>query len=341
MNKKLLEKLCMLCGISGDENKVRDFIISQIKGSGAKIDIDPMGNLIVFKKGKITPKKRLLLSAHMDEVGFMVTYITDDGFIKFNEVGGIDRRVVLGKAVTIGDNNINGVVSVKPIHLTSSEERDKIPDFSEMYIDIGASSKKEAEKVVSLGDSICFAPIFKWENDVIMGKALDDRAGCFILMEMINSDLPYDMCFSFVVQEEVGLRGSKCAAFTVEPDYAIVVEATTAADVPKVASSKTVCTVGDGAVISVMDKRTIYNKDLVKMALKAAEAKGVKAQLKKAVAGGNDAGAIHCSKGGVKTAAVSLPCRYLHSNCGLISEKDLVSVMETVKGLSEMILSEV
>lgn len=341
MNKELLKNLCMLCGVSGDENKVRDFIISQIKDSGAKIDVDNMGNLLVFKKGKKTPNKKLLLSAHMDEVGFMVTYITDDGFIKFNEVGGIDRRVVLGKAVTIGDRNINGVVCVKPIHLTSSEEREKIPDFSEMYIDIGASSKEEAEKVVSLGDSISFAPIFKWENNVIMGKALDDRAGCFILIEMINSDLLYDMYFSFVVQEEVGLRGSKCAAYAVDPDYAIVVEATTAADVPEVADSKTVCNVGGGAVVSVMDKRTIYNKDLVKTALKAAEKRRVKAQLKKAVAGGNDAGAIHCSRNGVKTAAISLPCRYLHSNCGLISEEDLVSVKETVAALSEMILSEV
>lgn len=338
MNKELLEKLCNANGISGDENSVREIIISEIKNSGAEYHTDNMGNLIVFKKGKKIPQKKLLISAHMDEVGFIVTHITPSGYLKFDEVGGIDRRVVMGKSVTVG-KNVNGVVCAAPMHLLSGEQRESIPKLDNMYIDIGAGSKEEAEKYVSLGDSVQFDCDFLWQDDVITGKALDDRAGCAIMVEMINSKLEYDTYFSFVVQEEVGLRGAKCAAFTVDPDFAIVVETTTAADIPNVADDKKVCFVGGGAVISFMDRRTIYDKKLVDEAMKCADGTNVKVQLKQAVAGGNDAGAIQTSKGGVRTLAVSLPCRYLHSSCGLISAEDLNSAYYIINKMSEKILS--
>lgn len=337
MNKELLQQLCNANGISGDESRVRDIIISEIESSAAEYSIDSMGNLLVFKKGRKTPDKKLLISAHMDEVGFIVTSVTASGYLKFDEVGGIDRRVIMGKSVTVG-KDIKGVICAAPVHLLSSEQREAIPKIDSMYIDIGATSKEEALQYVSLGDSIQFDCDFRWENDVITGKALDDRAGCAIMIEMINSDLEYDTYFSFVVQEEVGLRGAKCASFTVEPDFAIVVETTTAADIPNVSDDKKVCFVGNGAVISFMDRRTIYDKELVASAMKCAK-DDVKVQFKQAVAGGNDAGAIQTSKGGVRTLAVSLPCRYLHSPCGMISAQDLNSVQHVVSEMANKILS--
>ena len=337
-NQNLLQTLSQMNGISGDENAVREFILSQIKDFATEYHTDSMGNLIVFKKGRKTPDKKLLLSAHMDEVGFIVTCITEDGYLKFDEVGGIDRRVVMGKSVTVG-KNIKGVIIAEPMHLLSGEQRNTIPKYDRMYIDIGATDKQEAEQYVTLGDSVQFDSQFDWNNGIITGKALDDRTGCFILINMIQSELEYDMYFSFVVQEEVGLRGAKCASYTVNPDFAIIIEATTAADIPNVAKDKQVCQVGAGAVISFMDRRTIYDKVLVKSAMECADSQ-TKVQYKQAVAGGNDAGAIQSSRKGVRVLAVSLPCRYLHSNCSLIAESDLISVQNVVNKMAVRILSE-
>lgn len=322
MNNSLLKELCLTNGISGDESTVRDIILAEIKKFATDVKIDPLGNIIVFKKGKETPKNKLLISAHMDEVGFIVTEITSDGLIKFDEVGGIDRRVVLGDRVVIGKNKVNGVIMVKPIHLSKGDEQSAIPSYSDMYIDIGANSKEEAEKYINYGDSICFISFYQNNGETVMSKAIDDRAGCCMMIEMIKSELPYDMYFSFVVQEEVGLRGATTASFTVNPDFAIVLESTTACDVPGVEDTKQVCKVGSGAVVSFMDRRTIYDKTLVNLAFEIAEKNNYKVQYKKAVAGGNDAGAIQKSRNGVRTLALSIPCRYLHSPIGLISVKD-------------------
>ncbi len=322
MNNSLLKEMCLTNGISGDESTVRDIILAEIKNFVDEINVDPLGNLIVLKKGKETSKNKLLISAHMDEVGFIVTDITSDGLIKFDEVGGIDRRVVLGDRVVIGKNNLNGVVTVKPIHLSKGDEQSAIPSYSDMYIDIGANSKEEAEKYVNYGDSISFTSFYQNNGETIMSKAIDDRAGCCMMIEMIKSELPYDMYFSFVVQEEVGLRGATTASYTVNPDFAIILESTTACDVPCVEDTKQVCKVGQGAVVSFMDRRTIYDKELVNLAFDIANKNNWKIQYKKAVAGGNDAGAIQKACNGVRTIAISVPCRYLHSPIGLISVKD-------------------
>ncbi len=332
-NLTLLKKLCLANGISGDEKNIREIIINEIKEYATDITIDNLGNLIVYKKGKNTPKNKLMISAHMDEVGFIVTNITSDGYINFDEVGGIDRRVVLGTNVLI-NNKVNGVTSVKPVHLCSSDETTKIPSYTDMCIDIGANNREEAEKSVSLGDSITFES-FYFENDyTIKSKALDDRLGCFIMIEMIKKELPYDMYFTFVVQEEVGLRGAKVAAYRVNPDYSIVLESTTAADVPEVSDSNQVCNVDDGAVIGFMDKYTIYDKGLINHCKKLSENKGIKLQFKRAVAGGNDAGIIHSTRNGVRTIAISIPCRYLHSQIGLISKSDIDDVYNLAESLA-------
>lgn len=333
-NIELLKELCSSNGISGNEKNVRDIIISEIKDYVTEYHIDNLGNIIAFKEGKKRAEKKLMISAHMDEVGFIVTDITSDGLIKFDEVGGIDRRVLLGRRVII-ENKTVGVIGVKPIHLCNSDEKKKIPSYDSMYIDIGADSKEEAEKFVSLGDNIAFESFYEDNGFTIKSKALDDRAGCFLMTEMIKSELEYDMYFTFVTQEEVGLRGSKVAAYTVNPDFAIVLESTTAADVPDVSVEKQVCSVGNGAVIGYMDRRTIYDRGMIERAKILSENNNIKLQFKKAVAGGNDAGSIHESRGGVRTLAISLACRYLHSSLSLIAKSDLDDVYNLALLLSE------
>lgn len=340
LDYKLLERLCTADGISGEENAVRDIILEEIKPYSDEITVDNIGNILVFKKGRQAPKKKLLISAHMDEVGFIVTDITKDGMIKFSAVGGIDNKAAFAKQVRIGKNKISGVVNAKPIHLLKADERKKNPPINSLCIDIGAKNKAEAEKYVNLGDMICFDSPYENKDGRIIGKALDDRFGCLVLVEMLKSELPYDMYFSFVVQEEIGLRGAKVAAYTVNPDSAIVVEATTAADVPFADGEKKVCCVGNGAVVSFMDRSTIYDKEYYKLAMKAADIVGVKTQTKTMIAGGNDSGAIHCSRGGVRTIAVSVPCRYLHSSSSIISTEDAEAVFAVVNKTAEMILSE-
>lgn len=337
LNYSLLRSLCMLNGMSGDEHRVRDFIVEQIKDYADDISVDNLGNLLVFKKGKNKAQNKLMLSAHMDEVGLMVTDITSSGFIKFDEVGGIDKRILLGKEVCIGSRNIIGVIGVKPIHLTKGDEGSDIPSVSDMYIDIGADSREEALEHISYGDSVNFKSEFIETEDKIISKTLDDRFGCFVLINMIRSELEYDMHFAFVVQEEVGLRGASVAAYSIAPDYALVVESTTAADVPEIDSNKQVCNLSQGAVISVMDRATIYDKELVKGAFECAERIGAKVQYKRAIAGGNDSGAIHRSRGGVRTLALSLPCRYIHSPFCVADKQDCESVLEITQAFANKI----
>lgn len=332
---KELETLCSIPGVSGREDKVRDCLITLIGGS-AEYNIDPLGNLIVFKKGVKTPKNKVMLAAHMDEVGYIVTYITDDGYLKFSTVGGVDTRVMLGRPVIVGEKSIPGVIGIKPVHMVTDDEKAAVPDQDNLYIDIGANSREEAGKVVSPGDTVSFDshPV-RFGEGRIKAKALDDRAGCLILVNLIKSELPCDMHFVFTVQEEVGLRGAKSAAFSVAPDYAIVVETTTAADIAGVPKEKQVCKLGSGAVISFMDRSTVYNRKLYDLAFALAKKNGITVQPKTMVAGGNDAGSIHTSRSGVRTLTVSLPCRYLHSPSCVICDDDIKQVRKIVLALAE------
>lgn len=337
LDTKLLKKLCLLDGISGDERAVRELIIDEIKDYADSITVDNLGNIVVHKKGRNRAKSRLMLSAHMDEVGLLVTDITSDGYLKFDEVGGIDRRILPGKSVTVGNNKVCGVIGIKPVHLSKGDESKKIPELSDMYIDIGAESRENALEYVSYGDSINFVSDFTENSGTITSKALDDRFGCLVLIELIKSELEYDADFVFAVQEEVGLRGAKVAAYSVDPEFALVVETTTAADVPNIEESRQVCSLSDGAVISVMDRRTIYDKEMISLAFECAEKIGVKAQYKRAVAGGNDAGVIHSSRSGVRTLALSLPCRYLHSPNCVVNKSDCESVLMLARELANRI----
>jgi putative aminopeptidase FrvX len=336
---KLLEKLCLAPGISGREDRVRSLILEEIKPYADQWQVDGLGNLIVWKKGKQRPKVKLMLSAHMDEVGFLVTRVAKDGTLSLTCVGGIDQRVIPGRCVTVGDQRIPGVIGAKPIHLLKGEEKEKAVPMDDLRIDIGAKDQEEALRWVQPGDDVCFESSFEVAGEAIQAKALDDRAGCMVLISMIRSELPYDMYFTFVVQEEVGLRGAAAAAYSVNPEAALVIESTTAADIHGVDEDKRVCAVGRGAVLSFMDKRTIYDREYFQLAFHIAKEQNIPCQAKQAVAGGNDAGAIHVSRGGVRTLALSLPCRYLHSAVSLISKSDLEAVESLTALLAERIAS--
>ena len=338
LDYELLKKLCTADGISGNEDEVRDIIISEINPFADSVTVDNSGNVIVFKKGKKIPKKKLLISAHMDEVGFIVTHINSDGTLKFESVGGINDSAVFARSLKIGKSKLRGVVSAKPVHLLKADEKKKCPSMDSLCVDIGAADREEAEKYVSLGDMMTFDSPYENKNGRVISKAIDDRFGCLVLIEMIKSELEYDMYFSFVVQEEIGLRGARTAAFSVAPDCAVVVEATTAADVPFAENEKRVCLVGGGAVISFMDRATIYDKEYYRLAMDCAEKLGVKAQTKTMIAGGNDAGAIHTSRGGVRTLAVSVPCRYIHSSDSLASTEDMEAVYAVVRAAANRML---
>lgn len=335
---KYTKDLCLLDGISSREDEVRKYIIDEIKDEpSCSYIVDNLGNLIVVKKGKQTPKNKIMIDAHTDEVGLIVSYITDDGFIKFHNVGSINPKVLLGRTVKL--NGLTGVIGIKPVHLVSKDRTKDIPKTDDLYIDIGASSKSEAEKYVSLGDSAVFDSDwveFGENNQFIKAKALDDRLGCAIMLDMLKSEQEFDLTFTFTVQEEVGCRGAMTATNRVKPDYAIALECTTASDISGVSGEKRVCLLGGGAVVSFMDGATVYSKDLYKKAMSVAENNCIKAQTKTMIAGGNNASQIHKASGGVKTLAVSVPCRYLHSPSCVINKSDVVSVKNLV---SELVLT--
>lgn len=329
----MLKTLCLLNGTSGDEHRVRDYIIEQIKDY-CTWRVDALGSVIAFKKGTEKPEKTISFNAHMDEVGFIITHITDEGYLRFAAVGGIDPRVCLDRVVSIGENGVKGVIGDKAFHLLNEEERKTCPSFDKLLIDIGAASKEEAEQAVALGDFAYFDTDYAtFGNGYVKSKALDDRVGCMLMIKMIQSDLPYDAYFCFNTQEEVGLRGATCSAYSVTADIAVILESTTAADLDGVTGADKVCCLGSGPVISFMDRRTIYDKELYQLGRRLAEENGIPVQTKTAVAGGNDAGAIQSAAGGTRVMAVSLPTRYLHSGSSVAKLSDIESMEKLLKVL--------
>ena len=329
----MLKELCLINGASGNEDAVRDYIISQIKDC-CEYKVDNLGSIIAYKKGKKTPAQKISINAHMDEVGFIITGITDDGYLRFTSVGGIDSRVCLDRIVTVGKKSVKGVIGDKAFHLLSSDEKDRCPSFDDLLIDIGATSKDEAEQYVALGDFAYFdCDYVELGNGYIKAKALDDRIGCMLMIELIKSELEYDTVFCFNVQEEVGLRGSKCTSYAVDADIAIVLESTTAGDLDGVSGADRVCVLGDGPVISFMDNRTIYDRELFELGFTVAKENNIPVQTKTAVAGGNDAGAIQTSGDGARVMAISLPTRYIHSGASVVKASDIDDTRRLLKAL--------
>lgn len=329
---ELLKELCALNGVSGVEDRVRDFIRIQAQPYADNLRTDALGNLIVFKKGRKATGHKLLLAAHMDEVGLIVTHITEEGYLKFDFVGGVDRRVAIGKSVVLGDQAVRGIIGLKAIHLVSREERKKTPKTDAMYIDIGAKDKEEALTLVKPGTYGSFVgDPEEFGTGLLKAKAIDDRVGCAIMLSLLKEELPMDVTFAFTAQEEVGTRGAFGAAFSVSPEIALVLETTTAADLPNVEEHRKVCAPGKGPVISYMDGGTIYDRDLFEALRRLAQDHHIPWQTKEYIAGGNDARSIQRSKAGVRVAAVSAAVRYLHAPASVGSVADFENMLKLVR----------
>lgn len=334
---ELLKNLCMHNAPSGMEKVLRDTILSEISGY-CDVKVDPSGNIIAFKKGRKRALKRVMIDAHMDEVGIIITSVTDDGFLRFDTVGGILPESLMCKRVII--NNRIGVIGAKPIHQSTEQERKVIPKINSMYVDIGAQSAEEALQYAAPGDiGTFYGGFLKMGSSAVLSKALDDRFGCAALIELLKQESEYDFYATFTVGEELGCRGAKTAAFSVDPHYAIILEATTASDIHDTPEDKQVCRVKGGAVISFMDHSTLYEQSLYKTAFEIAAQNKIKAQTKSVVAGGNNAGAVSLSRNGVKTIALSLPCRYIHSSASVAAIDDMRQILKLADAMKDYFAS--
>jgi len=326
-----LEKLSNASGISGFEDEVRQVIRDEITSHVDDIFTDSMGNLFAIKKGG-SDKPKIMLAAHMDEVGLFVDFIEKNGAVRFKKVGGIDNRVLLSKRVCFGKDKKPGVIGTKPIHLQKPEERGKkVMSSDDMFIDVGASSKEEAEKAAQIGDSVVFATKCLQSDNILRGKAFDDRAGCGVLVELLKKDYPMPIHAVFTVQEELGLRGARIAAYAVNPDYAFALEGTPAGDVPSRPETRDVSpstALGEGPAITIMDRSVISDKRLVNLLVETAKQFDLPYQFKRTVSGGTDSGAIHLTREGVPSVTVAVPVRHIHSPAGIMNISDFHHTVE-------------
>ncbi len=319
----ILESLSNAFGPSGCEEPVRRVVLEAIRNHVDDYYVDHLGNVIAHQKGTANPDFKVMLAAHMDEVGFMITHADESGFLHFTKVGGIDDRVLPAKVVRIGEKRIPGVICIPPVHLTKPEDRERVVPYNQLVIDIGVSSKAEAEKLVEKGDYAVFDTRFTDLGTMVKGKAFDDRAGCAVLVALIEQGpYPFDFYPVFTTMEEVGLRGARVAAYRVAPDAAFVLEGTICDDGPKEQDISPTTEVGKGPAISIMDRSVIASRPLVRLLIETAEAEGIPYQFKQPVTGGTDGGAIHLARTGVPTVPVSVPCRYIHSPVAVLSKAD-------------------
>jgi len=332
----MLKRLTNASGVSGAEDEVRDIIKAEIKDYVDEYIVDAMGNLIAFKGDK--DKVKLMFAAHMDEVGFMITHIEKTGEMRFQPVGGIDPRVVLAKKVFIGKAKIPAVIGMKAVHLLTEEEESNIPKFKDLFMDAGFTSDKEVEKAeIKRGDFAVFPTEYREQDGVIFAKALDDRIGCAIMVELVKKTYSYPVTFAFTVQEEVGLRGANVAGYSVHPEYAIILEGTGAGDFPQKKDIGKFPAVGKGPVITIMDKTCICDRKLTDLLIKIAEDNNIPYQIKKPGIGGTDAGVISKSKEGVKCGVVALPARYIHSPVSVAKRSDIDNMIKLVSLLKEVL----
>ena len=326
--KELIVALSSIFGPTGCEDRVSAAIKPELERYCDKVILDRMGNLVgKLSLGSSEKPKKIMLSAHLDEVGFMIEQINDSGMLSFATVGGIDDSVIAGKSVLVGNERelVRGVICSKAIHHKSRSERDEAVDCEKLCIDVGLSSKEEAEKYFSIGDFAAFdipksdSIFFGKDKSTIKCKALDDRMGCAALIEILRllaNDKPnidLDVYFCFTVREETGISGAEVIANRIMPDFALVFESTAIGDIPSAPESKRVAEVSGGAVISIADRSTIYDKELIDLAFALADKNKIPLQVKRYLSGGNDAGHIHKSGVGVRSLAISVPTRYLHS----------------------------
>ncbi len=331
----LIRDLTALPGVSGAEEPVRRYLEEQLRGrEDCRCTVDNLGNLIVEKQGRNRPARKVLLSAHMDEVGLIVTHIEESGFLRFDTVGGISPEVLAGKRVYVGEGLLPALTGIKAIHQQKPEERTAAPSVDQLYIDIGARSREEAEELVRLGDRVTFAHNYaRFGDGFVRAKALDDRASCAILLRLLLEESEYDFTAAFTVQEETGCTGAKTAAYAAGADVSIVAETTTAADIPGNDEADRVAVLGKGPVISFMDRGTIYDMELFRLAGQLAAEEGIPCQSKTRVAGGNESRSTQTAGRGARVAAVSIPCRYLHSQAVVMKEEDAEQSLRLIRAL--------
>ena len=309
---KLLERLCNAVAVSGDEGEVRQIVLAELSGQADEIKVDALGNVLATRSGTAKKRLRVMLSAHMDEVGFILVADDGEGLFRFEIVGGVDERQLPGKPVLIGNDHVPGVIGARPIHLTKAEERrHKIP-LDSLRIDVGPGGAK-----VKPGDRATFATRFTRSGPALLSKALDNRFGVATLIELVrHAPADIDLLAAFTVQEEIGLRGAKVAAYTFAPDLALAVDATPANDLPGWDGEENVSyntRLGLGPAIYVGDGTTLSDPRLVRWLASAGDAAGIPYQLRQPGGGGTDAGAIHRARAGIPSGSISVPHRYSHT----------------------------
>jgi len=329
-----LKHLSNAIGVSGDEGAVRRIVLAAIRDHVDEVRVDPLGNVLAIKRARGRARRgvRVMLDAHLDEIGFMVVGANDDGTLKFRAIGSVDDRILPGKVVSLGPDHIPGVIGLAPVHVAEDETR--IKKIEALAIDIGASTKDEALSAVKIGQTAAFTTQYRSLGATVSGKAFDDRAGCAILIEILRGPrLPVDILAAFTVQEEVGLRGAQVAAYAFKPDAAVVIDATPANDLPTTlerdVSPNT--RLGDGPAIYVMTRRDLSDPRLVKHFTSVGERLHIPYQIRQPGGGGTDAGGIIRSRAGVPSISVSVPARYIHSPVSMIDLSDVRHTIELVR----------
>jgi endoglucanase len=338
----LLRRLCETDGIAGCEDAIRDLVRAELAPFCAEVRTDALGNVIA-RRGKHVggSPPSVMVAAHMDEIGFMVTHVdAERGFVRLNPVGGFDPRTLVAQRVTVHTDAgpLVGVMGSKPVHVMSEEEKKVAPEISRFYVDLGLPAAEFVEKVV-VGDMVTLRRSFAEVGRTFTGKALDDRAGLYVVIEALralgDALLPVEVYVVATVQEEVGLRGAQTSAFGVAPDMGVAIDVTVASDVPEAKPHEAVTELGKGAAIKLMDGGIICDRRMVKVLGAVARERGIPHQFEILPRGGTDAGAIQRSRAGVRSAAISIPTRYLHSTVEMAHRGDLEAAIRLLAAFLE------
>ncbi len=318
---RLLERLSNACAVSGDESEVRKIVLSEVKPHASEVKVDALGNVLVTRQGTADVRLRVMMAAHMDEVGLMLTHDDGDGFYRFEVVGSIQAADLAGKAIWIGREQISGVIGLRPLHLGHHDDGKKPVDMDDLHVDVGPVRGKE-----KVGDRATFATSFTQLGPSLRGKALDDRLGVATLIELVKqAPSNIDLLAAFTVQEEIGSRGARVAAYAFNPDLAIILDSTPAYDLPAWDMDENVrynSRLGAGPAIYVADAGTLSDPRLVRYLIQVAEENGIPYQLRQPGGGGTDAGMIHRQREGIPSVSVSVPGRYAHSPATIARTSD-------------------
>lgn len=341
INVSLLKEICEIAGAPGFEKRVRDLVINLVTPLSDEVKVDNLGNVIAIKKGNRNPdQKKVMVAAHMDEIGFIVTHIDDNGFLRFHTLGGFDPKTLTAQRVIVhGKEDLVGVMGSKPIHVMSQEERTKLPKTTDFFIDLGMP-KSEVEKVISIGDPVTRDRELIEMGDCVNCKSIDNRVAVFILIETLKKleNPAYDVYATFTVQEEVGIRGANVAAHGINPDFGIALDTTIAFDVPGAQAHEKVTELGKGTAIKIMDASTICDYRMVEFMKQTANKQSITWQPEILTAGGTDtAGVQRMGKHGAIAGAISIPTRHLHQVIEMAHKQDIADSISLLTACLEQV----